>query len=548
MHRIVNFDPEVNMVCQEFKNPGYHSRTPTGTVVHDTRASLAYAHELLLEPAPGNIGRALAILRQVVPLQDTDPVSKTYGIWSWHLEEPLDQMDPPDWNWADFCGLTLSKIWLDARDHLPEEMRQAIRQAIHHCAGSIYRRNMGPHYTNISIMGGIVTTIAGELLEEPRMVEYGERRLRQAVEYYQAQGGFNEYNSPTYTRVVMLDCEDGLRYVQSPAAAECIRFLHEKTWETVAHHYHPATGQWSGPHSRDYHVFMRVEMGHYLETRAGVAYRRHPLAEIKETTAVDHPTRSAQPCPERLLERFQALPEPEYQLREQFGLRRGVPVIGTTWFSDAACLSTVNYDHFWDQRRLLLGFWNGAAKSAVALRLRFMHDGHEFCSAFAWQVQEGRDVLCAMQLLLGRGDMHPEWGNPPEDCFTAEDFRIRVELYGLEVEAAELEPGLFSLRSGEWHALVRPADCRFGGEPVSWEITRGENWVALDGVCYSGAARAFPFRDMHPTILGLGLRLAPAATTDCPAITARHFPDEGVTQFEYAGMAQSAPDRAHPVP
>ena len=37
------------------------------------------------------------IIGKVLSLQDTDPSSKTYGIWPWLLEEPLEQMSPPDW-------------------------------------------------------------------------------------------------------------------------------------------------------------------------------------------------------------------------------------------------------------------------------------------------------------------------------------------------------------------------------------------------------------------------------------------------------------------
>lgn len=34
----------------------------------------------------------------------------TIGIWAWTYEEPLSQMCPPDWNWADFIGVSLELV------------------------------------------------------------------------------------------------------------------------------------------------------------------------------------------------------------------------------------------------------------------------------------------------------------------------------------------------------------------------------------------------------------------------------------------------------
>ena len=66
--------------------------------------------------------RAVAIVDQLLSLQDVDPFSRTYGIWSWYLEEPLSEMAPPDWNWADFCGARLAMILTYHADSLPAEL------------------------------------------------------------------------------------------------------------------------------------------------------------------------------------------------------------------------------------------------------------------------------------------------------------------------------------------------------------------------------------------------------------------------------------------
>jgi hypothetical protein len=543
------FDADARMVADCFINPGYHSKVPTGTQVHDIRASFTYALELLEENAEASDRLAFKILNKVLPLQDTDPVSKTYGLWSWHYEEPLAQMDPPDWNWADFCGCRVGQALIAGGSRMPVALREQARAALCHAAGSIYRRNMGPHYTNISIMGGIVTALAGEVLGEPRMLAYGARRLRQAVEHFRAQGGFNEYNSPTYTRVVLYDCADALACLRDERARESAGFLFECAWEIVANHFHPATGQWCGPHSRDYGLFLLPEVTAYLSTKTGVQMEPHPLAQCKSFETARHADPAHSPCPQRLRGRFMRLPQPEVEFTETYErCRAGVDdIAGTVWMNEEACLGSVNHEFMWDQRRVLLGYWNGAEGSAVALRLRFMRDGREFASAYVRNHQRGPRVLSALHLMTGRGTFHPEWGTAPDDVFDAEDFRMRYELTGLGVDARENGDGSFTLFSGAWGAVVRPAACRFGDAPVRWEITRGEAWVAIDGVCHAGERREFPFREFGPVALGAVVELARNKTAVASA-PVQVRPDGALRHFSHEGLSVSVPDRAVPFP
>ena len=137
----------------------------------------------------------------MIGLQDQDPASKTYGIWPWFLEEPLARMSPPDWNWADFCGVQLLQVALDHRDRLTPEVRSLVDVSIQHAARSVERRNVGPGYTNIAIMGTYVTLVASELYGWDDLHRYALARLRRFSDYTKVQGAFTEYNSPTYTVV-----------------------------------------------------------------------------------------------------------------------------------------------------------------------------------------------------------------------------------------------------------------------------------------------------------------------------------------------------------
>ena len=87
--------------------PGSASSVHTalgGRTVHAFRESTTYAL-ILLET--GAADEAAGILDRVLDGQDLDPLSDTYGIWPYYLEEPLERMARPDTNWADFIGQEL---------------------------------------------------------------------------------------------------------------------------------------------------------------------------------------------------------------------------------------------------------------------------------------------------------------------------------------------------------------------------------------------------------------------------------------------------------
>lgn len=566
------YDPMVCLIRIPFQSPGYHTRVPDGTPVHPTNTSLCYALELVCRNNAACDERACSIIRKILPLQDKDPVSKTYGIWPWLYEEPLEAMAQPDWNWADFCGFRLAEILLQAEDRLPADLRAEMREALSHAAGAIYRRNVGAHYTNICVMGGVVTVLAGEILGDERMLSYGRRRLAEVVADHRKAGGFHEYNSPTYTRVVLWDCEQALCRIKDGEALESVRYLFHNAWKIVADHFHPATGQWAGPHSRDYTLFMTREFSRYLAFKTGVELHENPHAPLStrvtpligwtmethklngapahETFSAVHFNPRGERCPVDLVDCFRRRPFREREFRERYAesANETESIWGTTWMHEEACLGSVNHDFFMDQRRAVLGYWNGAAGTPVALRLRFLHDGREFSSARVCNAQAGARVLSAVHLLLGHGSFHPYLDVPRDATFYAEDFRLRYELRGDAVDAREIPAG-FVLSSGEWEALITTAGGLFHGRPVKWKITRGEGWVAVDAVCHENARQAFPFRELEPMVLSAGLHLRRRGQeAEAVPLSIEHRPQQGVITSRWALLDVSVPDRAVPMP
>ena len=61
--------------------------------MHSTREAFTYANALLLTGEEADLRRAEEVLLHVLGLQDQDPANATFGIWSWYMEEPLEQYD-----------------------------------------------------------------------------------------------------------------------------------------------------------------------------------------------------------------------------------------------------------------------------------------------------------------------------------------------------------------------------------------------------------------------------------------------------------------------
>ena len=236
------YDPAERMIRRPFSSPGYHTTLKAG-FVHPTCDSLEYAVALLDSGEPNRCKQAQDILRKVTSLQDQNPKSRTYGIWSWFLEEPLERMSPPDWNWADFLGTQLLQVALDHMHRLPDDLQQQVKESLLHAAYSIRRRNVGPGYTNIALMGTYVTLVAGELFEVQELKDYGKARLIRFYDHTLRHGSFSEYNSPTYTIVAIREIARMLQHTHDPDSRKLLGQLNRLAWSHVARHFRPLTKQ-----------------------------------------------------------------------------------------------------------------------------------------------------------------------------------------------------------------------------------------------------------------------------------------------------------------
>lgn len=533
------FNEDCGLYGCTWQGPGYHSLVPPGTWAHQTRDNLDMAVFLLRSENANHHARAARIVDTVLGFQDTAPYSRNYGIWPWLTEEPLEKMAPPDFNWADFCGAALAVILTESTAKLPAELVARIRAALGHAGWSIFRRNVQPGYTNIAIMGACVTAAAGELLNEPRLLAYGRDRLAAFLAFTDYHGGLNEYNSPTYTLVALHECERTLQLVRDAEVRALAERLRCFVWGTLAEHFHPATGQLVGPHSRAYADLLSADTAGEIARGIGQA-----IAGAGEDDAKPSVVRHLS-CPKELRPRFIALPA-ETEVRSRF-IRREPDTnstVGTSWLAPEACLGSVNADCLWIQRRPLIGYVKTPAGVAV-LKTEFLRDGKPCSSAEVRTAQRNHQALSAFQIVTNKGDHHIHLDRPANGVFRASDWRIRYRAIGAGCTVQATTPDEFCFTLGTWRAVLKTHPARFAGEEIPWTCGRDETGAWVDAVLYSGEERSWPLAELGETAIGAALELvAPGAkpTVDQPT----QQTDGNAYHYTWNGLAVTMPAKPFP--
>jgi len=431
------YDAGARMLMREI-GPRYQYHTNLrSTVAHPVRESLEYALYLLEDGADARRKRAEETLDRVLALQDTDLASKWYGLWGWYLEEPPPRMSPADWNWADFNGATLLMIANRHGGDLPENLRERVHQAIRHAAYSVRRRNVRMGYTNIAVKGTFVTLAAAELLGFGDLQTYARERMLRLARYIDETGSFDEYNSPTYTRVMIADLTRLRMVVRNMEMKRIADRIHERAWLHFAKHWHAGTRQLAGPMSRCY----RNDIGAPLWLQKALGGRLE-FASLDEARASGEVTVLDLECPKPLRRCFLE-PGGERQHRELFinAEPPESPLQGTTFLAPEFCLGSANKSDFWSQRRGLLAYWGGPARPARWLQLRLLKDDYDFASGVFLSVQERNSVLGLVNFRSPGGDRHISLEPIENGTFECSRLRVRAGLAGVPESARLLIDG-----------------------------------------------------------------------------------------------------------
>lgn len=418
------YDEKEKMLALPYLSHGYHTKL-TGGILHPVREAFQYAAALLAGGREEDKKRAYEILYKGVSLQDKDEKSKTYGLWSYYLEEPLDEMAPPDYNWANFCGKMILQILLDYRPD-DEELARELENSLRRACECIIRRNMDVQYTNIAVMDSYMTVAAGELFSDERLISYGRKKLKRFLSFTESNNDFYEYNSPMYTMIVIKIASLMLRYIKDETALSYAKEVNDIAWRTLSLHFHAPTGRWAGPSSRSYSDFLSDINLTALSFATGIDFGRKK--EVDELTLLEDIR-----CPEEYKKYFREFTGGGFERKMTC---RGFTYpyfaftqIASSYMSEKFTLGTFNKEELWNQRRPFLCYVKTASGCAV-VRIRALHDFYDFSSAQLHASQNGAEVLGVIDFATNRGDTHLALDKVKNSTIHAKDFRIRFSVEG----------------------------------------------------------------------------------------------------------------------
>lgn len=492
------YDPEGKMITQELKGWNYHTDAEIG-IFHDVRSSFYYAVALLDCGIKEYEQRAFDIIEKTISLQDTNTNSRSCGVWPYFEEEPLaTKKSPIDYNWADFNAVSLLDIYMGHKDKLSSELQESIKNSLILAAKAVQKRNCGPGYTNIAIMGTYVTYVTSRLFDIPEMQEYATKRLKIFYDYTMEKGGFSEYNSPTYSIVAIDELNRMQRHIVEPGAKKMIDELYAKCWDMIARHYHKKTAQWAGPHSRSYSSLIdtsfygilkeasdnKIDLG-YNPERADVKIKHH--------------------IPESLLSYFLT---PQYPRSEIDVFEKEEPqIIGTAYLTDNYVISSVSRSSLWNQRRPLTAYWRELNK-AHYLQVRLLHDMFDFSTASIFTRQKENNILAVINFGTNGGDKHLSIDRIQDGKFKAKDLRLRFEFGNCKEINTTLpvKPNeAFTINACESQTVIRLLENKFGNLKGYWEKGNDKENCWVDYVIYNGQEKDFDLTQIQQAVYAFAL-------------------------------------------
>ncbi|MBP3323256.1 MAG: hypothetical protein J6M16_03600 [Clostridia bacterium] len=472
-YKIMNdaYSEEFKCPTSRIEAPFYHSQLHHCDV-HSTLAAFVYANMLLATGDEADLNRAIEVLSHAAALQDKDPASSTFGIWSWYMEEPLENMNPPDWNWADFCGKQIMQVFLFHSERMPKELLEELKETVRCACLSIFRRNMHPGYTNISIMGAYVTLVAGQYFGWKDMFDYGVSRFEKAHEYTMKNGTFAEYNSSAYTSEAINDLTRIYTEIEDSHIHDLAGDMLDVAWRTVAEHFHAPTKQWTGPNARSYT---------WLTTDSTLSFLRVALDNGEEFVTDDRFTYDPALvyidlfCPEKYKKAFKECETHDVNL----GFTRGESIksprthIAIAHLCPEYTLSSWESMETWNQCRNLMGYWGGEKPRFISATI--LHDLYDFSTGMFVTAQYKGNALITASLRTNGGDTHCGIDRMLDEKTNAYDIRVRIELGGAIESPPILENNTVILKDGGVNIKITLLGSEFDGKPCKLEI-RDTSW------------------------------------------------------------------------
>lgn len=435
---VAQFDKQEGLTTR-YREPdrshGYHS--DLSGVIHDIKASSCMAVCILTLGENEWYDIAIQALHRVCDTQDTRPGSATFGLWPYYLEQSLDDMTAPDYNWANFVGRDLIAACLLCGNKLPLELVVRLHTAIRNAAYCTVKRNVAADYTNISLIGSLTLICAGELLHDEGLFSIGKQRLTSLTEYTRVTTGLSEYNSAPYTVVALEETTRMMQFFRDKECLEMAEYLNHCAWEMLALHYNTSIAQLAPPQARAY---ADLDTGRVASVIfMGTAGRYGKMLE--ETVDLDTLICVDLQCPKDITSMFE---ERERFLAHTYyhknNIRQPGEDVTIIRELDSPDLTAYSYKtpHFsmgafsicdtWNQRRNAMVVWD--REKPKTFRLRGLHNGYDFCSGLVRAEQKDGQLLGHLGLVTNRGSNHYILDRDKSGTYSVSELCFAFELGG----------------------------------------------------------------------------------------------------------------------
>jgi hypothetical protein len=535
------FDPALKLLFVANPTHATYANLTPGVPVHVTRDTLYLACGILKNDDTELYPAARALLVNLLPMQDANPASPTYGTWPRAYELPLATDPKPDLNWTAFFGEALLDLRLSHPERLADDLRDAVDRAIIVAARATLARtgrHADPGYTNIAVKGATLACLAGQLSDDPELKARALEKLRGIVAFTRHHGDFTEYNSPTYTWVAVNALQTLRQYTTDAETRAFAEELYHLAWEGIGLHYHAPSGQWTGPCSRAYFDLLGPNNDFANTLPEALAA---PPAAFSVPEDLRHLFLPAS-LPRTVVRSYFLANDPPSATTVNGELLGILPLVATTYLTPGFAVGSISIGDFWWQKRAVLAHW-GDRENPGCFRLRFLTDGQDFQAPVIASVQATGRVLSAISF-PSDGALH-HYDRLPGGKLTTSSLRLRFEFGGsgrdatLSAPASPGAPVQIELGSAR---LTLQLPAVIWGNATRYEIGRDNRTAWLDLVLSDGKPAEIDFNRLKSALIVIALEFSaaspsPASLPPAPVITQQ----DDDTEITWTGLAVRAP-------
>ncbi len=237
-------------IPEEFdQSVGMISTTTDEGVFHEVRRSAQFAAELVAGGSKNDLSLSETVLSEVFACQEMNTDDPHCGNFRWMREDEA----VTDLNAVEFVMEAVIPMMLRYGERLAVATRDRASECIRAAVNEIIRLDVHVAYSNIAMLDILNSTLGGQYLDDEVAQEHGRRKLRAFIAFTSESGTQREFNSPTYTSVIIRAARTLTELCSHAPTRVRTRTMVGRIALGLLPRIHRTTGRWAGPHSRAYH-------------------------------------------------------------------------------------------------------------------------------------------------------------------------------------------------------------------------------------------------------------------------------------------------------